>query len=413
MLLRCSAVAAADVTSSVAHTRRVAAETDLLAALPAGDDAAAWVCHGEGLVGWGVAAECSPSGSGRFAEAARWWRDVVARVGVRDEVGLPGSGPVAFVSLAFADEPGRSRVIVPQAVLGGRGPDRWMTTFGGVRPREPDPVPAPRGVRYGDGELPLAGYRTAVAEAIRRIRAGDLHKVVLAHDLLATAEEPVDPRHLLTRLAERYPSCWTFAVDGLVGATPELLLSRRGDQVAARLLAGTAWQNANGVVEDLGIELLASEKNRAEHAYGVESLTGALSPVCRELHVPDSPRVLGLANVAHLASDVRGTLAGEVSLLELAERVHPTAAAGGAPREAALAAIAELEGMDRGRYLGPVGWIDAEGNGELGVALRCAQLDGATARLYAGGGVVADSEPDAEVAEAEAKFVPIREALGG
>ncbi len=385
---------------------------DLLAALPSPTDPAAWVCQGDGLVGWGIAAECRPSGPGRFAEAARWWREQCRLVDVGDEVGVPGTGPVAFVSLAFADEPGHSRIVVPEVVLGKRGATRWFTTVGEAECRETEPVAVPHGVRYVEGELPVADYRAALAGAIRRVRTGTLDKVVLAHDLLATAEKPIDPRHLLTRLAARYPSCWTFAVDGLIGATPELLLSRRGDEVAARLLAGTAWPNGAGAAGDLGAELLASEKNRAEHAYGIDSLTAALGPFCRELDVPDSPRVLTLANVAHLASDVRGTLAGDVSLLELAERVHPTAAAGGAPRAEAINAIAELEGMDRGRYLGPVGWVDAAGNGELGVALRCAQLDGATARLYAGGGVVADSDPDTEVAEADAKFVPIRDALG-
>jgi menaquinone-specific isochorismate synthase len=408
-------VATADPTGGpAARTRHLDAEVELLAALPSPTDPAAWVCQGDGLVGWGIAAEFRPSGPGRFAEAARWWREQCRLVDARDDVGVPGTGPVAFVSLAFADDPGYSRIVVPEVVLGRRGAERWVTTFGEAERRETEPVAVPHAVRYAVGELPVSGYRAAVAEAIERIRAGKLDKVVLAHDLLAAAEEPIDPRHLLTRLAARYPSCWTFAVGGLVGATPELLLSRHGDKVAARLLAGTVWpREGHDDAGELAAELLYSAKNRAEHAYGLDSLTAALRPFCRELDIRESPRVLSLANVAHLASDVRGTLAGEVSLLELAERVHPTAAVGGAPTAEALSTIGELERIDRGRYAGPVGWLDAQGNGELGVALRCAQLDGATARLYAGGGIVADSEPDTEVAEAEAKFVPIREALGG
>ncbi len=405
-------MATADLSSRTARTRRVAGEVDLLAALPAAADAAAWVCGGDGLVGWGVAAECRPSGPDRFSEAARWWREQCGLLDVRDEVRIPGSGPVAFTSFAFADDPGHSRIVVPEVVLGRRGAERWITTFGDTGWRAPEPVATPQGVRYAEGELPVAEYRARIAEAIRRIQAGKLDKVVLAHDLLATTDEALDPRHLLTCLAARYPSCWTFAVDGLIGATPELLLSRTGEEVAARLLAGTAWPAGKGG-EDPGAELLSSAKNRAEHAYGVDSLIAALGPFCRQLHVPESPRVLRLANVTHLASDVTGTLAGETSLLELAGRVHPTAAVGGAPTAEALSTIGELERMDRGRYAGPVGWLDCRGNGELGVALRCAQLDGATARLYAGGGIVADSQPDAEVAEAEAKFAPIREALGG
>jgi menaquinone-specific isochorismate synthase len=166
---------------------------------------------------------------------------------------------------------------------------------------------------------------------------------------------------------------------------------------------------------ELAQRLLSSEKDRREHALAVESLAAALRPLCAELDVPDTPEVIALHNVSHLASDVHGKLDRDdpASLLHLAATVHPTAAVGGTPRDAALALIAELEGMDRGRYAGPVGWMDADGNGELGLALRCAQLDGPVARLFAGCGVVADSDPDTEVREAAAKLLPVREALAG
>ena len=166
---------------------------------------------------------------------------------------------------------------------------------------------------------------------------------------------------------------------------------------------------------ELARRLLSSEKDRREHALAVESLAAALRPLCAELDVPDTPGVIALHNVSHLASDVHGKLDRDdpATLLRLAATVHPTAAVGGTPRDAALALIAELEGMDRGRYAGPVGWMDADGNGELGLALRCAQLDGPVARLFAGCGVVADSDPDTEVREAAAKLLPVREALAG
>jgi menaquinone-specific isochorismate synthase len=249
------------------------------------------------------------------------------------------------------------------------------------------------------------------------MRAGALDKVALAHDLLAVAAAPLDPRLLLGGLARRYPTCWSFAVDGLVGATPELLVRRSGATVSSRVLAGTAWSEAAAPADEAALagRLLTSEKDRWEHALAVESLAAALRPLCAELDVPETPGVLALHNVSHLVSDVHGKLDRDdpASLLQLAAAVHPTAAVGGTPRDAAVSLIAELEGMDRGRYAGPVGWMNADGDGELGIALRCAQLDGSVARLFAGCGVVAGSDPDTEVREAAAKFRPVREALAG
>jgi menaquinone-specific isochorismate synthase len=247
------------------------------------------------------------------------------------------------------------------------------------------------------------------------MRAGEIEKAVLAHDLLAVGEDPLDPRFLLGGLARRYPTCWAYAVDGLVGATPELLIRRTGGTVESRVLAGTAWPGDGPDADParLADRLLGSVKDRREHALAIDSLADALRPLCAELDIPESPSVIALHNVSHLASDVHGKLPAEdpSSLLQLAEAVHPTAAVGGTPREAAVALIAELEGMDRGRYAGPVGWVDGDGDGELGIALRCAQLDGPVARLFAGCGVVADSDPDTEVREAAAKMVAVRDAL--
>jgi menaquinone-specific isochorismate synthase len=404
-----------------ARSRPVDTDTDLLGLLPSGEDALTWVQHGEGLVGWGEAARFEPSGPDRFAEAARWWREFTADAEVYDEVGLPGSGLVAFVSMAFADDPGDSVLIVPEVVVGRRGDVTWVTeisvgrgprTAGTMHPVRP--VRTPSAVRYATGQLSVTGYRSAVATAVDRLRDGDLGKVVLAHDLLATIppeDGPVDPRYLLHGLADRYPNCWVFAVDGLVGATPELLLRRRGDTVSARVLAGTVWPRDDLDADALADSLLHSAKNREEHRYAVESLADTLRPFCASLTVPTEPVVLRLRNVLHLATDVNGTLAEDVSLLTLTGASHPTAAVGGTPRAAAVSLITELEGMDRGRYTGPVGWIDSTGDGEFGIALRCAQVSGNTVRLFAGCGIMADSDPDSEVAEAAAKFVPMRDAL--
>lgn len=402
-----------------ARSRIVDNPTDLLELLPGPDDALCWVQGGEGLVGWGEAARFSPKGGDRFRQAAEWWRDLTADMAIVDEVGLPGSGLVAFVSMAFADDPGDSVLVVPEVVVGRRNGVTWVTEIGrgaagpaGVHSVRP--VRTPSSVSYADGQLSATGYRRAVAQAVRRLRETDLGKVVLAHDLVATVpadEAPVDPRYLLHGLADRYPNCWVFAVDGLVGATPELLLRRAGDQVFARVLAGTMWPSHDVDTETLVANLLSSAKNQQEHRYAVDSLATSLDPFCTELSMPADPVVLRLPNVVHLATEVSGTLAADTSLLTLTGAVHPTAAVGGTPTDAAVALIAELEGMDRGRYAGPVGWVDSKGDGEFGIALRCAEVMGDSVRMFAGCGIVADSDPDNEVAEAAAKFIPMRDAV--
>ncbi len=389
---------------------------DLLDMLPSPRGALSWIRAGEGLVAWGEVARVCTEGPHRFARAQDWWESFCSQLDTRDEVGLPGSGPVAFASLAFDETPGSSVLVVPRVVVGRRGDQTWVTEFEtGLATGPVIPVSRPRGLRYFDGELPVTAWRDAVARAVSRMRDGAAPaKVVLAHDLLAVADEPLDPRFLLHGLAARYPSCWTFAVDHLVGATPELLLRRRGTEVLSRVLAGTTWPHDGANAGALAVELLASAKDHDEHRYAVDSLAQALRPFCTDLVVPTEPTVLELHNVLHLATEVRGVLhpAGP-PLLTLADAVHPTAAVGGSPTLAAVSAIGELEAMDRGRYAGPVGWVDAAGDGELGIALRCAQVVGRFARLFAGCGIVAGSDPDSEVAEAAAKLVPIRDALEG
>lgn len=399
------------------RTRRVENPGRLLDLLPDDRNPLSWVRGSEGLVGWGEVARYSTAGPGRFADADRWWRSFAARLDVDDEVGVPGTGPVAFAGFTFADDAPGSVLVVPRVLVGSRDGLAWITEFsageGPSAVRAVSPVRPTGTLRYADGRLPVAGYRRAVVEAVRRMHAGGLDKVVLAHDLLAIADEPHDARYLLAGLSQRYPTCWSFAVDGLVGATPELLLRRRGGEVSSRVLAGTIWPDAHS--GDLAGRLLGSAKDRHEHTLAVDSLAETLRPLCAELKVPAEPDVIALHNVSHLASDVFGTLPVDdpATLLRLAEAVHPTAAVGGTPRAAAVAMIAELEGMDRGRYAGPVGWVDGNGDGELGIALRCAQLDGPVARLFAGCGVVADSDPDVEVREAAAKMVAVRDALEG
>jgi menaquinone-specific isochorismate synthase len=396
------------------RTRLVGDPGGLLDLLPDDRNPLSWVRESDGLVGWGEVARITVSGQSRFAEADSWWRTFTAGLHVSDEVGLPGTGPVAFASFTFADTSPGSVLVVPRVLVGRRDGIAWITEFsrgdGPSAVRAVTPVRPSGTLRFADGLLPVAGYRKAVAEAVRRMRAGELDKAALAHDLIAVGDAPLDARFLLAGLARRYPTCWSYSVDGLVGATPELLVRRAEGTVSSRVLAGTIWP---GECEDLPGQLLGSTKDRHEHALAVDSLADALRPMCTALDVPETPSVIALRNVSHLASDVHGTLDphAPASLLQLAAAVHPTAAVGGTPRDAALALIAELEGMDRGRYAGPVGWMDGNGDGELGIALRCAQLEGPTARLFAGCGIVADSDPDTEVREAAAKMVAVRDAL--
>jgi menaquinone-specific isochorismate synthase len=254
----------------------------------------------------------------------------------------------------------------------------------------------------------------AVAAAVERIRAGHLSKVVLTRDLIATADAPIDTRVLLRRLADRFPSCYTFACAGLVGATPELLVRRFGGQVESLVLAGTIARDAGAACDGASAAtLFASAKDREEHSYAADMVRNALAPLCDDLTMPAHPELLSLSNLIHLATPVRGRLTEQRSVLDVVAALHPTPAVGGTPTDTALDLIRELEMMERGRYTGPVGWIDARGDGEWGLALRCAQVEGNQARLYAGGGIVAGSDPASELAEAQTKFRAMRYAIDG
>ena len=398
---------------------------DLLERIPQ-PDVVAWVHHGAGLAGWGEAVRVMlPAGDDRFTAGEKWLRSVFDAADVDDRVRVRGSGPVAFGTFTFDASSDGSVLIVPRTVLGRDGRGRaWLTTIterGEVPatwPPPADPGPgAPTGIRWQDGSLPGPRWEQAVADAVSAIKAGGLRKVVLARDVFATADEPIDARVLLRRLADRYPDCFTFACDGMIGATPELLVRRAGNQVSALVLGGTLPRGTDPAQDQaLGEELLASAKNNEEHAYAVDSIREALGPLCQALDVEARPSLLKFPNLQHLGTQVRGTLADGMtsrSALALAAAVHPPAAVCGTPPGTALELIRDLEHMDRERYAGPVGWVDADGNGEWGIALRCGQLSGRTARLFAGCGIVAGSEPAAELAETLVKLQPMRGALEG
>ena len=384
-------------------------------------DGFAWIRQGDGMVGWGEVVRYKPS---TLADAQAWWTQLVTQVVAVSEFSDPpaGAGFMAFGSFVFDPDntAAASTMVVPQTVIGRRHGRAWMTQIDTHFRHDPMPEPVPpvsppRGVSFGDGALTSLEWEGVVAEAVRRIGAGELDKVVLARDLFAIAQNDIDPRWLLARLAERYGRCWTYQVDGLVGATPEMLLRQEAGLATSRVLAGTIRRSGEGDLA-LAAALARSSKDLEEHVYAVQSVATALAPYCSGMNVPDAPYVLELPNVLHLATDVTAVAQPGTTSLELAAALHPSAAVCGTPTADAKAVIAELEHLDRGRYSGPVGWIDARGDGEWGIALRCGQLDETDRRriqLYAGCGIVAGSDPEAELAESNAKLVPMRDALGG
>jgi menaquinone-specific isochorismate synthase len=380
-----------------------------------------WLRKGEGMAGIGEVLRLDFTGPDRIEQAAAAWRDTASAATVDDSVRTPGTGLVAFGTFAFDDEStATSTLIVPEIVIGRRGSRSWITRI--RRAGEPASTALPGPTAFGDeyrlallpGELGAEGYRSAVAGAVRRIREEDLSKVVLARDLRGHLPLESDLRRALVELALGYPDCWTFAVDGMVGSSPETLVRVHHGTVTARVLAGTISRGPDAAQDAAAAaELLASAKDQGEHRFAVTSVMDALRPHSADLAASDEPFTLKLPNLWHLATDIAGMLSDGSSSLDLASALHPTAAVAGTPREEALALIRELEPFDRGRYAGPVGWVGGDGDGEWAIALRCAQVT-ATGDLtaYAGAGIVADSDPDRELAETTMKFRPIVEAFG-
>lgn len=418
---------------------------DLLALLHGRRDVVAWVRHGRGLVGWGRVLTLEAEGAGRIEELRAAWRAVVYASWWTDPLVRPGTGPVALGAIAFsASSRERSVLVVPEVIVGADASGAWVTTASladqpsqsppaparvgtGPPPRRDRPQPASGPVRprasVRRGALADDAYLAAVATTQRRMAAGEARKVVLARDVMVTPSALLPVPQILARLARGYPSCWTFAVDGMVGASPELLVRLEGRRLACRVLAGTArrrtGEGARGPADPAGLAewLEASGKNNREHELARASALAALEPLCSVVEAPER-FVVTLPNVLHLASDITGVVAGDTGALSLVGALHPTAAVCGTPTPAAARIIEEVEGMDRGRYAGPVGWVDWHGEGEWCIALRSAALPdggpgpGAPARVFGGGGIMPDSVPADELAETEAKMRPMLGALG-
>lgn len=373
-----------------------------------------------GIVGWGAAERAEFAGAERFSRAQRWWNNWCEQTS--------GDNALAFASFAFAAEPGVSAVIVPEVAVQrinektkitvvahkNQLDQRLAEAIARIENVQAKQIPV-ESITWLPGTLSIDAWQASVEQAIARINGGEIDKVVLARDIVAKLDIPLHVSALLQRLNTEFPDCWTFSVDGLIGATPELLIRRDGQQVTSRVLAGTVRRSSNLNRDDaLAASLLDSGKDQEEHEYAVRSVQSALAQHCTDLTVPDSPFILQLANVQHLATDITGELAENVSTLVLAASLHPTAAVCGTPTERAIAAIKELEVMDRGRYAGPVGWFTNNGDGEFGIALRCAAIeneDRTQLRLYAGCGIVAGSTTEMEVAESNAKFNAMRSVL--
>ena len=404
----------------VSHTDLLDEVPDLIAHLPAAGGVA-WIRQGEGLIGWGEAARVPVgTGPGRFERAAAAVEELLSTAEVRNAVGGWGTGPLAFGSFAFDADSAASTLTIPAVVIGASGGRAWVTRTSSAAGRgAPDgeageaesPAPAGAGVEALDEE----SFVRAVEAARDAIRNGRLDKVVLSLQVVATSTSPFDQRAVLARLAAEYPQCYTFAFDSFVGASPELLVRREGRALRSQPLAGSSRRGETPEEDaELGAALVASPKDRWEHDLAVVTVVEALHPLCRTLRIDPEPSLLRLANVQHLATEVVGELSGDSvpDALSTAGAVHPTGAVCGTPSRKALALIRELEGPHRGRYAGPVGWVDANGDGEWAIALRCAELSGTTARLFAGCGIVAQSDPRAELEEARLKLRPVRSALG-
>lgn len=322
--------------------------------------------------------------------------------------------PVLFASFAFRS-PARSVAFVPALTLIDEAGARWAITAG--IGDAPDPLaavdealaearPAPRvptSLTFGHGSMSRGQWRDSVRAMAQRLRDGAADKAVMARDMTVRCAHGFDERFLIERLSDLYPSTWRFCVDSLLGASPEMLIAASGGTATSRVLAGTCKPGE-------GEMLASSAKDLREHDLASKSVSSILTRLCTSVRT-HGPFLLSLPNVVHLATDVHARL-GEAHLLDLVAALHPTAAVCGTPRDAAMRLIEELEDTERGRYSGPVGWVDTAGDGEFAIALRCGFTSGTRLRLFAGAGIMPDSDPDAELAETEAKMRPLLDALG-
>jgi len=397
-------------------TQRLDADLDVVALGAA--TGMLWRRNGRVIAGLGTAARIPIDGP-FTVETARALQTALAEMAGRDDINLPGSGPLGLLSLPF-DTNGSAALVVPEStfVVGPEG-RRWVTNTSEEAISvddtvsratalldAPDDQAQPTQVEVRSAVKPETWRDDIVGGVIARIRSGELSKAVLARELRLSFDAPINQRRVISRLADAHPSAIVFALDGFVGASPELLVARTDDVVRAHPLAGTASRgSAPDTDQRMAADLLASTKNQWEHRITIDWLLNELLPFCSYVDAEPEPSIVSLPNVHHLGTRVEGRLSEPpASVLELVAALHPTPAVGGNPQRDAVELIAEVEGADRGRYAGATGWLDGAGNGAFCVAIRSAQLDGANASLFAGVGVVKDSDPSAELEETRSKF---------
>jgi salicylate biosynthesis isochorismate synthase len=434
-----SCPAAADPTAVVARSRRPGEPWFTLEQPDRG---------GSALAALGCVRELRAAGPGRFAEVAARWR-AVARDALADSAGgVPGSGLVAVGGFAFSPDGADSSrwagfaaasLIVPELSFARRDGETWLTANVVVDPDDtaeelmarvharlgelsgaslPLFDPAPAGRFRVVSVMPPSHYEEAVARALQRIRAGELDKIVLARDVEVHAPAAHDPAAVIGLLRAEFPSCYVFAVGRgdavFLAASPELLIRREGQRASTVALAGSTRRSADPAVDDhLGEQLMHSDKDREENAIVARRIARLLAPHAVWVAAAPEPALVRVANIQHLGAPIRAQLASPIGAIELAGLLHPTPAVGGEPGAVAEPLIPALEGIDRGWYAGPVGWTDAGGDGEFCVALRCALLRDRLAYLYAGSGIVRDSDPAAELAETEVKLQALLPVLAG
>jgi menaquinone-specific isochorismate synthase len=387
-------------------------DVDLLA-VGGTDEALLWHREGFALAGRGVALRLALPHGLDDAGAVASVMTTLGAISCDDLVGRPGCGPVVLGALPF-DRAATGTLVVPSVTVGrDLTGQRWLTTvgtpgqeFGPLASYATLPPYQPPDGFSLVASRPHADWEASVAATVAAVRAGRFDKVVLAREVTVVANRPFLPADILRRLQALYPSCMIFSTGIFLGASPELLISRQGRRVRSHPLAGTVARSGDPTADAaLTGRLLASPKEREEHRLVVDKVAATLRPVCRALDVPETPAIVALRNVSHLGTLIEGELDGDtLTALDLVARLHPTPAVAGSPTDAAVAYLRSVEGFDRGCYTGPVGWMDSRGDGEWAVAVRSAQVRGDTARLFAGNGIVADSDPAAELAETQLKL---------
>ena len=359
------------------------------------------------IVASGAALRLSATGEERTQKLADGWRQVIADSQVFDESDSDSPGLIALTSITFDSQSKEESILVVPAetfVLSDKACFRITAQV----EEEPQSVQAVHG-EFRTGLQTDEKFLSSVESALAAIEKGQIEKVVLAKDLILPISSEPDLGEPLRRLHKRYPDCWTYKIGNVFGASPELLLKAEDGQVSARVLAGTAGRGTDPDVDKAIADGLAhSLKNKHEHLYAVQSLISELEPFCENVEFDEEPFSLALPDLWHLATDVRGTLKPQFTLLDVIQKLHPTAAVAGTPREQAITLIRELEPFDRGGYAGPVGWLSSNGSGEIAIALRGGVIEENQIRAIAGCGIVSESTPQAELDETELKFKAVR-----